>query len=125
MKTNFTDSQHFFNGRLNLLKKSLLASFILTLLFFTKISAQPYVNLVVAPAVTNTTVGQTITLQVNAQFTAANPVDAIQVNMIYDPAILQATAVTNISGELTAFVGPNFNNTTGLINFVGVDLSAP
>ena len=125
MKTSLTESQHFFNGRLNLLKKSLLALFVLTLLFFTKISAQPHVNLVVAPAVTNTTVGQTITLQVNAQFTAANPVDAMQVNMTYDPAILQATAVTNISGELTSFVGPTFNNTTGLINFVGVDLSAP
>ena len=84
------------------------------MLSLTKINAQPYVNLVVAPAVTNTTVGQTITVQVSAQFTAGNPIDAIQVNLTFDPAILQATAVTNISGELTSFVGPTFNNTTGV-----------
>ena len=125
MKTSFTESRRFFNGRLNLLKKSLLALIILTLSFISKISAQPYVNLVVAPAVTNTTIGQTITVQVNAQFTAANPFDALQANLTYDPAILQATAVSNISGELTSFVGPTFNNTTGLINFVGVDLAVP
>jgi hypothetical protein len=125
MKTNFTESRQFFNGRPNLLKKSLLALIILTLLSVTRINAQSYVNLVVAPAITNTTIGQSITVQVNAQFTAGNPIDAIQANLTYDPAVLQATAVTNVSGELTSFVGPNFNNTTGLINFVGVDLATP
>jgi hypothetical protein len=98
---------------------------IITLLSVTRISAQTYVNLEVAPAVTNTTIGQSITLQVNAQFSAGNPIDAIQANLTYDRAILQVTAVTNISGELTSFVGPAFNNTTGLINFVGVDLATP
>jgi len=125
MKTNFTESRQFFNGRSILLKKSLLALMILTLLSVTRISAQTYVNLDVAPAVTNTTIGQSITVQVNAQFSAGNPIDAIQANLTYDPAILQVTAVTNISGELTSFVGPAFNNTTGLINFVGVDLATP
>ena len=125
MKTNFTESRQFFNGRSILLKKSLLALMILTLLFVTRISAQTYVNLDVAPAITNTTIGQSITVQVNAQFSAGNPIDAIQANLTYDPAILQVTAVTNISGELTSFVGPAFNNTTGLINFVGVDLATP
>jgi hypothetical protein len=103
----------------------LLALIVLTLFSFARISAQPYVNLVVEPAVTNTTVGQSITVQVNAQFTAGNPVDALQANLSFDPAILQATSVNNVSGELNSFIGPTFNNTTGVINFVGVDLGAP
>ena len=49
MKTNFTESRQFFNGRSILLKKSLLALMILTLLSVTRISAQTYVNLDVAP----------------------------------------------------------------------------
>ena len=125
MKTSPIESRNFLNGRLPLLKKSLLALMILTLFSFARLNAQPYVNLVVAPAVTNTIVGQQITLQVNAVFTAANPIDALQANLSFDPAILQATAVSNISGELASFIGPSFNNTTGAINFVGVDLAAP
>ena len=118
MKTKFTESRHLVSGRL-------LALIVLTLFSFARISAQPYVNLVVEPAVTNTTVGQSITVQVNAQFTAGNPVDALQANLSFDPAILQATSVNNVSGELNSFIGPTFNNTTGVINFVGVDLGAP
>ena len=118
MKTKFTESRHLVSGRLS-------ALIVLTLFSFARISAQPYVNLVVEPAVTNTTVGQSITVQVNAQFTAGNPVDALQANLSFDPAILQATSVNNVSGELNSFIGPTFNNTTGVINFVGVDLGAP
>ena len=125
MKTKFTGSGHNVSGRSSLLHKGLLALTILTLFSFARISAQPYVNLVVEPVVTNTTIGQSITVQVNAQFTSANPMDALQANLSFDPAILQATAVSNISGELNSFIGPTFNNSTGLINFVGVDLAAP
>lgn len=92
---------------------------------FARASAQPYVNLVVSPTVTNTILGQSITVQVNAQFTAGNPIDALQANLSFDAAVLQATDVSNISGELASFVGPTFNNTTGVINFVGADLAAP
>ena len=124
MKTKFAESRRIVRERVSLLKKGWLALIILTL-SFARISAQPYVNLVVAPAITNATIGQSITVQVNAQFTSANPIDALQANLSFDPAILQATAVSNISGELNSFIGPTFNNTTGLINFVGVDLAAP
>ena len=124
MKTMFTESRHLVRRRLSH-GKGLLVLLILTLYSFARISAQPYVNLVIEPAVTTTTVGQSITVQVNAQFTAANPIDALQANLSFDPAILQATAVNNISGELNSFIGPTFNNTTGVINFVGVDLGAP
>ena len=124
MKTMFTESRHLVRRRLSH-GKGLLVLLILTLYSFARISAQPYVNLVIEPAVTTTTVGQSITVQVNAQFTAPNPIDALQANLSFDPALLQATAVNNISGELNSFIGPTFNNTTGVINFVGVDLGAP
>ena len=125
MKTKFTGSRHIISGRLSLLNRSLLAIVILMLFCFARASAQPYVNLVVSPTVTNTILGQSITVQVNAQFTAGNPIDALQANLSFDAAVLQATDVSNISGELASFVGPTFNNTTGVINFVGADLAAP
>src|SRR4026207_1233876 len=111
MKTMFTESRHLVRRRLSH-GKGLLVLLILTLYSFARISAQPYVNLVIEPAVTTTTVGQSITVQVNAQFTAANPIDALQANLSFDPALLQATAVNNISGELNSFIGPTLNNTT-------------
>src|SRR4030095_91537 len=125
MKTKFTELRHFVSGRLSLLNKGWLALIILALFTSPRISAQQYVDLVVSPATTNTTVGQSFTVQVNAQFTAANPIDALQANLSFDPAILQATSVTNISGELNSLIGPTFNNTAGEINFVGSDLAAP
>ena len=99
-------------------------SIILVLLSFTKLYAQPYVNLITNPAVTNTTVGQNITIQIVADYTSANPADAFQINLGFDPAVLQVTAVSNIS-SLLSIIGPSFDNTAGTINFVGADLSAP
>jgi hypothetical protein len=105
MKANFTEWRQASNSRINFLKKSLLCSVILALLAFTKINAQ-YVNLVFDPAVTTATVGQNIVLQVRAEFTSANPMDAAQINIGFDKTILQATGVTNIS-TLTSIFGPN------------------
>jgi hypothetical protein len=124
MKANFTESGQFSNSRISFSKKSLLFSIILVLLSFTKLYAQPYVNLLTNPAVTNTTVGQNITIQIGADYTSANPADAFQINLIFDPAVLQVTAVSNIS-SLLSIIGPSFDNTAGTINFVGADLSAP
>jgi len=124
MKANFTETRQSLNSRINFSKKSLLFSVLLALLAFTKVNAQN-VNFIFDPAITNTTVGQTITVHVVAQFTSANPMDAAVVNFSFDNTILQATAVTNTSPTLTSFVGPTFDNGTGTINFVGVDLAPP
>ena len=123
MKANFTERRQGSNSQVNFLMKSLFCSVILALLAFTNIKAQ-YVNLVLTPAITNATVGQNIVVQVRAEFTSADPMDAAQINIGFDKTILQANAVTNIS-TFTSIIGPTFDNSTGIINFVGADLSAP
>jgi len=123
MKANFTETRQFSNSRLPYAKKSLLFSILLALLIFTKSNAQ-HVNLVFDPAIANTTFGQNIVVDVSAQFTAASPIDAVQINLNFDATRLQVTAVTNVSA-LTSFIGPSFDNTLGTINFVGAKLGAP
>ena len=123
MKANLTEIWQTSNSRMNLLKRSLLFSILLSLLAFIKLNAQ-HVNLVFDPSTTNTTVGQNIVVDVSAQFTAALPIDAVQISLNFDATRLQVTGVTNVS-TLTSIIGPSFDNTLGTINFVGAKLGAP
>jgi len=123
MKANFTEKRQVIDRRKHYARKSLLFSIVLLILTFTRVNAQ-HVNLVFDPATTNTTFGQNIVVDVSAQFTAALPIDAVQVNFNFDATRLQVVSVTNVS-TLTSIIGPTFDNTTGVVNFVGAKLGAP
>ncbi|MBW4438447.1 MAG: LysM peptidoglycan-binding domain-containing protein [Pleurocapsa minor GSE-CHR-MK-17-07R] len=98
-----------------------LLLFSIALAVFVPSAAAQTVTLALTPGSTTVNVGDTFNISVQLS-TGTLPVDGAEVNLAFDPAVLQVNSVTASTFTIN-LIGPSFSNGAGTITYTGGSLS--